>query len=47
MNLDVGATEENPWMQCAGSLKDDPLFDAWQLEIAEYRREIDESPDSP
>ena len=46
MNLEVGTSEDNPWTRC-GSLKEDPLFDAWQREIAEYRREIDESPDSP
>jgi hypothetical protein len=45
VNLEVGTTDENPWVQCAGSLKDDPLFDAWQQEIVDYRREIDESPD--
>ena len=42
VNLEIGAIEENPWNRCAGSLKDDPFFDAWQQEIAEYRREIDE-----
>ncbi len=47
VNLEVGAIDENPWMQCAGSLKDDPFFDAWQQEIAEYRREIDENPQCP
>jgi hypothetical protein len=39
MNLEVGAIAENRWIQCAGSLKDDPFFDAWQQEIAEYRRQ--------
>ena len=47
VNLEVGRAEVNPWIQCSGSLKDDPFFDDWQSEIAEYRREIDESPDSP
>jgi hypothetical protein len=47
VNLEVGAIDENPWIQCAGSLKDDPFFDAWQQEIAEYRREIDENPQCP
>jgi hypothetical protein len=46
VNLEVGSTEENPWVQCAGSLKDDPFFDAWQREIVDYRREIDENPES-
>jgi hypothetical protein len=41
----LGAAAEDPWIQCAGSLKDDPFFDAWQQEIAEYRSEIDENPD--
>ncbi len=44
VNLEVGAIAESRWIQCAGSLKDDPFFDAWQQEIAEYRREIDENP---
>ncbi len=47
VNIEVGPTEANPWIQCSGSLKDDPLFDAWQREIAEYRREIDENHDCP
>lgn len=45
VNLEIRTTDENPWGQCAGSLKDDPLFDEWQREIAEYRRQVDESPD--
>jgi hypothetical protein len=45
VNVEVGAIEENPWTQCVGSLKDDPFFDAWQQEIAENRRELDENPD--
>jgi predicted RNase H-like HicB family nuclease len=31
----------NPWMKYAGWLKDDPLFEEWQREMEEYRREVD------
>jgi len=39
--LEVPAKEPNPIMAMAGWLKDDPLYDAWQAEIAEYRRQLD------
>jgi|SRR5437764_1266241 hypothetical protein len=31
-----------PWAEFAGSLRDDPLLDAWNAAIAEYRRQRDE-----
>jgi hypothetical protein len=31
----------------AGMFKDNPLFDAWQQAIADYRRQVDEEPESP
>jgi hypothetical protein len=37
----------NPWLEGAGMFRDDPLFDDWQLAIAEYRREVDANPDAP
>ena len=29
----------NPWMKFAGDMKDDPLYDAWQESIAQYRHQ--------
>lgn len=34
---------EFPWMQFAGDLKDEPLFEEWQEAIRENRRQIDEA----
>jgi hypothetical protein len=34
---------ERPWMQFAGDLKEEPLFDVWQEAIRDYRRQIDEA----
>ncbi|MGQ0634708.1 MAG: type II toxin-antitoxin system HicB family antitoxin [Planctomycetaceae bacterium] len=45
VQLDV-SKEGNPWLEMAGMLKDDPLFDEWQALIAERRREIDADPDA-
>ena len=39
--VEVPAKEPNPLMAMAGWLKDDPLYDAWQAEIREYRRQLD------
>ena len=38
---------EHPWMKFAGMFKDDPLLEDWKKSMAEYRRKIDEDPDSP
>jgi len=37
----------NPWLDMAGIFLDDPLFDEWQRAIADYRREVNKSPDAP
>src|SRR5262249_47591621 len=37
----------NPWMRIAGMFKDDPLFDAFQEDIAEGRRQEDEAANQP
>ncbi len=44
--LDVPA-EEHPLVKYAGMFENNPLFDEWQAEMAEYRRRIDEDPDIP
>ena len=36
---------ENPWLRVVGAFRDDPDFDDWQKEIAEYRRQIEADPD--
>ena len=38
---------EHPLARFAGTLKDDPLVDAWEEAMAEYRRQIDEDPNIP
>jgi hypothetical protein len=47
VNLEVRTAEENPWIECAGSLEDDRFYEAWQREIAEYRRQVNECPGDP
>jgi predicted RNase H-like HicB family nuclease len=32
---------DNPWLKIAGKYKDDPTWDDFQANIAEYRRELD------
>lgn len=44
--LEVAAAAK-PWMQFAGMFKEDPYFEDWQRAIAEYRRQVDEDPDTP
>lgn len=41
------APATHPWMEFAGMFKDDPLLEEWKQAMAEYRRQIDEEPDSP
>jgi hypothetical protein len=33
---------DNPWLETAGSLVDDPFFDDYIAAIDRYRREVDE-----
>jgi predicted RNase H-like HicB family nuclease len=44
--LEVSAAE-HPLAPYAGMFKDNPLFDAWQQAIAEYRRKVDENEEGP
>jgi hypothetical protein len=37
----------HPLARFAGMFKDNPLFDAWQLAIADYRKQADEEPEAP
>src|SRR5262245_38815072 len=45
-SLEVAAGE-HPLAAYAGMFKDNPLFDAWQQAMAEYRRQVDEEPEVP
>jgi len=38
---------DNPWLAGAGMFRDDPSFDDWQQAITEYRRQVDETAESP
>jgi hypothetical protein len=40
--MEVGPDPTNPWIQGAGMFRDNPLFDAWQESIAEYRQTVDQ-----
>jgi predicted RNase H-like HicB family nuclease len=43
VSLNVPA--DNPWLRVAGAFRDDPDFDKWQEEMAEYRRQVEADPD--
>jgi hypothetical protein len=32
----------NPWLESHGSLRDDPTFDDFMTEIAQYRRQLED-----
>jgi hypothetical protein len=34
------------WMQDAGCLRDDPLYEPWRDAMEEYRRKLDEDPEA-
>jgi hypothetical protein len=36
----------HPWSDQAGSLRDDPMYDAWRQAMEDYRRRLDEDPDA-
>ncbi len=40
-DFDVTSGEPHPLARFAGCMKDDPLYDEWQKEVAEYRAECD------
>ena len=35
-----------PWMQDAGYLHDEPLYEPWREAMEEYRRQLDEDPEA-
>ena len=40
------AASAAPWMQDAGYLHDDPLYEPWREAMEEYRRQLDEDPEA-
>src|SRR5947209_6881693 len=46
VSVDLSAAD-HPWLRGAGMFKDDPLFDEWQENIAERRRQVDSDPIIP
>ena len=46
LTLEVGIPV-HPWTQFAGTLKDDPLGEAWVQAMAEYRASVDNDPNVP
>jgi predicted RNase H-like HicB family nuclease len=46
VSLDLPTTE-HPWAPFAGTLKDEPLAEAWEQAMAEYRRNIEADLEAP
>jgi len=46
LTLEVGKPA-HPWTQFAGTLKYDPLGEAWVQAMAEYRTSVDNDPNAP
>ncbi|HEY7310881.1 MAG TPA: hypothetical protein VH643_16070 [Gemmataceae bacterium] len=45
VGLEVGAPTD-PWMAFVGMFKDDPWIEDWKRSVEEYRKQVDENPDS-
>lgn len=45
VGLEIGASPD-PWMEFAGMFKDDPWIEDWKRSIEEYRKQVDEDPDT-
>jgi predicted RNase H-like HicB family nuclease len=46
VGLEVGGTSNDPWMEFAGMFKGDPWIDDWKRSIEEYRKQVDEDPNT-
>ena len=46
VGLEVGGASSHPWMEFAGMFKDDPWIEDWKRSIEEYRRQVDEDPNT-
>ena len=45
VGLEIGASPD-PWMEFAGMFKDDPWIEDWKRSIEEYRKQVDEDPNT-
>jgi predicted RNase H-like HicB family nuclease len=45
VGLEIGASSD-PWIEFAGMFKDDPWIEDWKRSIEEYRKQVDENPDT-
>ncbi len=45
VGLEVGK-QPHPWMEFAGMFKDDPWIEDWKQSIEEYRKKVDEDPNT-
>ena len=43
--LEIGA-DPHPWREFAGMFKDDPWIEDWKRSIEEYRKQVDEDPNT-
>ena len=43
LNVNAGTAS---WKQDAGYLQDDPLYEPWRAAMEEYRRQLDEDPET-
>jgi hypothetical protein len=46
VGLEVGGASSHPWMEFAGMFKDDPWIEDWKRSIEEYRKQVDEDPNT-
>lgn len=44
--VELSVASTGPWMQDAGYLRDDPLYQPWREAMDEYRRQLDEDPEA-
>ncbi len=45
VGLEIGTTPD-PWMEFAGMFKGDPWIEHWKRSIEEYRKQVDEDPNT-
>jgi len=46
VGLEVGGASADPWMEFAGMFKGDPWIEDWKRSIEEYRKQVDEDPNT-
>jgi predicted RNase H-like HicB family nuclease len=45
VGLEIGA-DPHPWMEFAGMFKGDPWIEDWKRSVQEYRKSVDEDPNT-